>query len=185
VTRNDEQRRVQGKSLKRDLGALLVTVLAAATLVSLFPDKRHEVLESAWKFLIEMALVLPAVMLLMGLFNVFVPKDAVVKYLGRAAGVKAIFLGIVLGSLPTGPLYVAFPIASALLAKGARISCVVAFLSAWACIKIPQELVEWQFMGLRFMLARLVLTIVFVVAMALVVEKAVGGGAASGGAQTG
>jgi len=93
-----------------------------------------------------------------------------VKYLGKAAGIKAVFLGILMGSLPTGPLYVAFPMASALLKKGAKISCIIAFLSAWACIKIPQEMVELQFLGPKFMAARLILTIVLVVIMGILIE---------------
>jgi len=68
---------------------------------------------------------------------------------------------------------VAFPIASALMKKGMRISNVIAFLSAWACIKIPQELIELQFLGLSFMSARLALTIVFVVFMSVMIEKIV------------
>lgn len=45
------------------------------------------------------------------------------------------------------------------------------FLSAWACIKIPQEMVELQFLRPRFMAARLVLTIVFVVIMGISIER--------------
>ncbi len=180
--RGGEQQRAQAKDVRKDLFVLLLTVLVGSVLIALFPARRHLVLTTARKFLVEMALILPAVMLLMGLFNVFVPKDTVVKYLGRTAGLKAIFLGILLGALPTGPLYVAFPLAAALLKKGARVSCIVAFLSAWACIKIPQEMVELQFMGFRFMAARLVLTVFFVVIMSLVIEKAVDRGKVTRGA---
>jgi len=68
---------------------------------------------------------------------------------------------------------VAFPIASSLMKKGMRISNVIAFPSAWTCIKIPQELIELQFLGLSFMSARLALTIVFVVFMSVMIEKIV------------
>ena len=180
MTGDGKQRRAGTKEVRRDLVVLLLTAFLGAILIFVFPSRQHLVLATAWRFLVEMALILPAVMLLMGLFNVFVPKDAVVKYLGQAAGIKAVFLGIFLGALPTGPLYVAFPMASALLRKGARVSCVVAFLSAWACIKIPQEMVELQFMGSRFMMARLLLTTAFVVAMSLFVEKAIGESGAAG-----
>ncbi len=121
-----------------------------------------------------MMLILPAVMVMLGLFAVWVPKDIVVRYLGKASGVKSIFLALILGALPTGPLYIAFPIASALLKKGAKISNIVVFLSAWACIKVPQEMVELQFLGVRFMLSRLSLTIIFVVIMGIFIEKVIG-----------
>ena len=110
-------------------------------------------------------------MVIMGLFSVFVSKELVVKYLGKTSGIKGILLAVFFGALPTGPLYIAFPLAVALKSKGASLSNIVIFLSAWACIKIPQELVELQFLGLNFMVARLVLTIVFVILIGLLIEK--------------
>ena len=92
------------------------------------------------------------------------------KYIGKASGMKGIFLSLILGALPTGPLYIAFPMAAALIRKGAKISNIVIFLSAWACIKIPQEMVELQFLGLHFMLSRLILTVAFVIIMGLLIE---------------
>jgi uncharacterized membrane protein YraQ (UPF0718 family) len=161
----------QGAGVKKDVVLLGVILTIAVILLSVFPEKQGAVSASIWEFFIEMILILPAVMILMGLFRVFIPEDMVVKYLSNTAGIKAIFIGIALGTLPTGPLYVAFPIASALLKKGARISCIIAFLSAWACIKIPQEMMELQFLGLKFMVVRLILTITFVVIMGLLIER--------------
>ena len=74
-------------------------------------------------------------------------------------------------SLPTGPLYAAFPMAAALREKGARSANIFLFLTAWACIKLPQELLELRFLGPRFMLTRLALTIVLAVPSALLVER--------------
>jgi uncharacterized membrane protein YraQ (UPF0718 family) len=102
---------------------------------------------------------------------VFISDEIVVKYLGKASGVKGIGLSIFLGALPTGPLYVAFPMAATLIKKGARISNIIVFLSAWACIKLPQELVELQFLGFDFMVSRLILTIVFVIIMGVLIER--------------
>lgn len=155
----------------RDLIILGVISIVTLILLYIFPDKKEPVLSTSWNFFIEMMLILPAVMVMLGLFAVWVPKDIVVRYLGKASGVKGIFLAIILGALPTGPLYIAFPIASALLKKGAKISNIVFFLSAWACIKVPQEMVELQFLGVRFMLSRLSLTVIFVVIMGIFIEK--------------
>ncbi|WP_456330682.1 permease [Archaeoglobus sp.] len=121
----------------RDLITLGVISIVTLTLLYIFPDKKEPVLSTSWNFFIEMMLILPAVMVMLGLFAVWVPKDIVVRYLGKASGVKSIFLALILGALPTGPLYIAFPIASALLKKGTKISNIVVFLSAWACIKVP------------------------------------------------
>jgi len=61
--------------------------------------------------------------------------------------------------------------AASLLRKGARISAIIAFLSAWACIKVPQEIVELQFLGPRYMALRLALTVIFTVLMGLTIER--------------
>jgi len=161
----------QRKGMIRDIIILGIAIVIAIVLISLFPDKREVITASSWEFFIEMIWILPAVMVLMGLFAVWVSKETVVKYLGKTSGIKGIFLAILFGALPTGPLYVAFPVAAVLIKKGAKISNIIIFLSAWACIKIPQEMVELKFLGLEFMVLRLILTIIFVVIMGLSIEK--------------
>ncbi len=168
---NREMKEKEREGMIRDLIILGVVLIITVILLSLYPDRKEAVISTSWDFFIEMILILPAVMVILGLFAVFVPKEIVVKYLGKTSGIKGIILAIFLGALPTGPLYVAFPMAAALLKKGAKISNIIVFLSAWACIKIPQEMVELQFLGAKFMSLRLLLTIIFVILMGLTIEK--------------
>ncbi len=158
---------------RKDLKILLFVAAAAVVLVANFPNKRTAVISTAFKFFIEMIWILPAVMIIMGLLSVWVSNNMVEKYLGKSSGIRGYFLALFFGSLPTGPLYAAFPLASGLLKKGARISNIIIFLSAWGCIKLPQELVELKFLGFRFMAARLILTVVFITLMGLVIERVV------------
>ncbi|MCF7891035.1 permease [Candidatus Bipolaricaulota bacterium] len=159
------------KEMIRDWLILLALAIGGAVLLSFFPTKIEPSLSVGKNYLVEMAWILPAVMVLMGLFKVWISKELVVKYLGKASGLKGIFIAALLGSTPTGPLYVAFPLAAAMFGKGARVLNVVVFLSAWACMKIPQEMIEIQFLGLGFMATRLVLTLVSVSIMGLFMEK--------------
>ncbi len=163
----------QKKSLIRDYIIMGAIVVAAAVTLFFFPSKSVPVLNVSKNYLIELIMILPAVMIIIGLFSVWVPKEIVVKYMGKTSGIKGIFLAIALGMLPTGPLYIAFPMAVALLKKGAKISNIIIFISAWACIKLPQELVEVQFLGIKFTLLRLALTIIFVIAMGIIIEKTI------------
>ncbi len=110
-----------------------------------------------------MAFILPAVLVIMGLFMVWVDRGLVVKYLGEGSGLKGLLISLLLGTLPTGPLYVGFPLAAALLKKGARVANVLVFLCSWAALSIPAELMELRFMGWKFMVARLALTVVVIV----------------------
>ena len=84
----------QGAGVKKDVVLLGVILTIAVILLSVFPEKQGAVSASIWEFFIEMILILPAVMILMGLFRVFIPEDMVVKYLSNTAGIKAIFIGI-------------------------------------------------------------------------------------------
>ena len=80
-------------------------------------------------------------------------------------------IAFILGALPTGPMFIAFPMAQGLIKKGSSITNIVIFLSAWACIKLPQELVEIQFLGIKFMLLRLSMSIIFITIMGIIINK--------------
>ncbi len=84
-----------------------ITIAIAIILLSIFPDRSGATISMSWRFLLEMLSILPTVMVLMGLFKVWVSK----------------------------------------------------------------ETVELQFLGAKFMAARLILTIIFVVIMGLSIEK--------------
>lgn len=167
----DTLSKIKSKLNIKDWILLFLTLLITVVLLWFFPGKTDSVISSSVNYFLEMIFILPAVMILMGLFKVWISKELVVKYLGKSSGLKGILLAIILGSTPTGPLYVAYPIAKTMLDKGARVMNIIVFLSAWACIKIPQEMVELQFLEIRFMSARLILTIPTVIIMGFIIEK--------------
>lgn len=155
----------------KDISIFIFLIIVTIALIFIFPDKKQEIINNSQDFFVEMIFILPAVMILMGLFSVWIPKEVIGKYLGHTSGLKGVLFSFILGALPTGPLYVTFPLAASLHKKGASITNIVIFLSAWACIKIPQEMVEIQFLGIQFMAVRLISTIVFVTIMAIVINK--------------
>lgn len=131
----------------------------------------HLALKSSAMILLEMASILPAVVILMGLMQVWAPAQHIQKYLGKEAGAKGMLLSALLGALPTGPMYVAFPIAGSLLRKGAGMANIVILLGAWGAIKIPQIAVEVAFLGLRFAIVRLLFTLLGLIVMGLILAK--------------
>ncbi len=159
------------KNKKGSIVILAGSLIAAVILLILYPENQAPSIKASSDLLKELILILPAVMVLMGLFSVWVDNKVVVKYLGHASGLPGLGLALFLGMMPTGPLYIAFPMASMLLKKGARVANIIIFLSAWACIKLPQELVELRFMGFNFMIIRLIFTIVMVIIMGVLIEK--------------
>lgn len=137
----------------------LIFILVYVSLFFTLPDVAERASYTMVDYLKEMALILPPVFILMGLIEVWVPKEKIEGWLGQQSGLKGTLLSILLGTLPTGPLYVAFPIALTLLRKGARVRNVVVFLGVWAAVKIPQLLVEIEFLGFNFTMMRIVLTL--------------------------
>ena len=120
---------------------------------------------------LEVLLIFPAVLVLMGLADVWLPAEKVKKYLGKESGLKGILLSLFLGTLPTGPLFIAFPIAGEMLRKKASTANVVVFLGAWASLKMPQIGIEIQFLGPEFTFYRVLLTFIAVVCIGFITQK--------------
>ncbi len=114
-------------------------------------------------FSIEMLKILPCAFVLIGLFEVWVKKEKVEKHLGKESGMLSYIWVILLAGTTVGGLYVAFPIAYSLFKKGAKLSVVFTYISASAICRIPMTIFEASFMGIKFSLIRLVVSIPLVI----------------------
>lgn len=159
-------------------GGRPLPLLAIAGLIALLwlwdPARGSTAVGTMWKYGLDLLLVLPAVMILTALFKVWVPESTVQRLLGESSGWKGLGLSLLFGSILEGPLYVAFPMAGALLDKGARVRNVIAFISIWACGKIPQIVLEARFLGIAFSALRVTLSIAAAVAIGWGVEASTG-----------
>jgi uncharacterized membrane protein YraQ (UPF0718 family) len=122
-------------------------------------------------FLIEMALVLSPMFLLVGLFEVWVPRALVERRAGRHAGVAAIPWMVLLATVQAGPLYGAFPVAVSLWRKGCAPRNVFIYLGAFSAMKIPMLTFEVAFLGWSFSLARTLITLPVFIAIGLLMER--------------
>ncbi len=163
----------QGPGAKASPKELALLGLMAAIFLFihfLYPPQAVEVYSISLNYLKEMVLIIPPVFILMGLFEVWVPKTFIQKYMGKEAGFKGAALAFVFGTIPMGPIYIAFPIAAGMLKKGARIMNINIFLGIWAAAKLPQLLIELKFLGPAFTALRFVLTVISVVIIGFLVE---------------
>lgn len=147
------------KTIKRFTAPILVLIVFIGLAIWM-PDTAVRSSSVTWDYFKEMALIMPPVFILMGLMEIWIPKDKIQKWLGKGSGIKGAGIAVALGTLPTGPLYVAFPMTAALLRKGASFTNMVIFLGSWAALKIPQLMFEVKFLGLSFTLVRFVLTLI-------------------------
>jgi len=119
----------------------------------------------------EMALVIPPIFILLGLLDVWVPRETMIKFMGEGSGLKGIVLSIVLGSAAAGPLYGAFPIAAVFMKKGVKFTNVLIFIGAWSTTKIPMFLFEVAALGNTFAITRLLVDIPGIIIIAFILSK--------------
>ena len=124
-----------------------------------------------WEFLKEMIIALPVMFILIGLFDVWVPKEKVQKHIGDSSGVKGILLVMLLAFVQAGPLYAAFPVAYILKKKGTSSTNIFIYLSSYSLAKVPMLTFEIGFLGLQFSLLRLVLSIPIFILIGFIMGK--------------
>jgi len=107
----------------------------------------------------SVAVTLVTVFIFVGLFQVWVREEFILKHLGA-----------LLGTAIHGPLVGVFPLLKTLLNKGARLGVVIAIVSTWA-IKVPMIPLELRFFGWKFTLVRQLLLFASAFVMAPIMER--------------
>jgi len=151
---------------------LLAAALLAALALWLFDHGRGmKAAETTLYSLKEMLLILPPIFIILGLLDVWVPRERMIRYMGPGSGIRGVLLAFFLGSAAAGPLYGAFPVAQVLLKKGASIRNVLILIGAWSTTKIPLLMFEYASMGARFTLTRLAVDLPGIALIAWLLER--------------
>jgi uncharacterized membrane protein YraQ (UPF0718 family) len=159
------------KSILKRYRLFLVVAVAVAILTIINNQLGLKALKITAFSMKEMLLVIPPVFILLGLLDVWVPRETMIKYMGEGSGIKGIVLAILLGSAAAGPLYGAFPIAAVFMKKGVKFSNILIFLGAWSTTKIPMFMFELSALGARFAFTRLAVDIPGIIIIAFVLSK--------------
>ena len=122
---------------------------------------------------IEMLLVIPPIFILLGLLDVWVPRETMIKYMGEGSGIKGVLLAIFIGSDAAGPLYGAFPVAAVFMKKGVKFMNILILIGAWSTTKIPMFLFEIAALGNTFAITRLLIDIPGIIIIAYILSKMV------------
>jgi uncharacterized membrane protein YraQ (UPF0718 family) len=148
-------------------------ILAALNLglLAINPIIGQKSLSITWSNTLEMLSVIPPIFVLLGLLDVWVQRETMIKLMGEKSGFIGIALAFFLGSAAAGPLYAAFPVAGVLLKKGSKFSNVLIFIGAWSTTKIPMLLFEASSMGWRFMITRFIINLPGIILIAYIIEK--------------
>ncbi len=121
----------------------------------------------------EMLLVIPPIFVLLGLLDVWVSRERLVRHMGGGAGARGTVIAFLMGSVAAGPLYAAFPVATVLMRKGASLFNVMVFIGAWSTTKVPMFLFEYASLGSSFAVTRLLANIPAILIMSAIIAKVI------------
>lgn len=151
----------------------LLIVLLDLVILFLYPATGREVFRHTYFNFAEMMSVIPPIFLLLGLLDVWVPRETIIRYLGERSGILGVALSIFLGAAAAGPLYGAFPVAAVMMKKGAKFSNIMIFVGAWSTLKIPMFLFEMSALGTTFAVTRWLASVTGVILITLVIDRLV------------
>ncbi|WP_320915155.1 permease [Enterocloster bolteae] len=147
---------------------------AAAAYLAVFifiPERSGEIGACACTGLGQFIWNLVPVFLCVGLMDVWIESDKMIKMMGDRSGLSGMGISLLLGMLTAVPVYALLPIAGLLLKKGGRISNVLIFLCSSVSVRIPLLLFEISSLGIRFAACRFVLNLAVVFVISFLVER--------------
>ena len=153
--------KVKSGRLKVLAGAIYFLFIVISFVTGFKPGR--QIGDNFISFSIEMLKILPCAFILIGLFEVWIKKESVEKHLGKDSGAMGHVWVILLAGTTVGGLYVAFPVAYSLFKKGAKLSVIFTYIGASAICRIPMTIFESSFMGIKFSLIRLLVSIPLVI----------------------
>jgi uncharacterized membrane protein YraQ (UPF0718 family) len=148
---------------------LYLLLTALSFIIGFEPGK--DVFTSFGKSFIEMITFIPFLFIIVGLFDVWVPKEKIQKHIGQESGVKGIAIMVLLAMLQAGPLYGAFPVAYMLFKKGAGVRNIFIYLGAFTSMKLPMLGIEIGYLGIEFTIARTLVSLPLFIGIGYLMER--------------
>ncbi len=129
----------------------------------------YQAIQSAGFQFISMLKIVPPIFLLIGLLDIWVPRETMIRLMGDNSGWLGVFIAFFIGTMSAGPLIAAFPVAHIMLKKGARYAYVLFFLMTWASAKLPILFFQATTLGLPYtIITNVTLIIVYLIGTNLI-----------------
>jgi uncharacterized membrane protein YraQ (UPF0718 family) len=144
------------------LATLILVILASAMLFVAYRrgDGSHiRAIQLGWKTLRRTMPILILAFVIVGYVNTLEPQALVRSWIGPGTGLTGLAIGTAAGILLPGGPYVVFPLIGAMYLSGAGLGPTLAMITAWATLDLISVSFELPFMGWRFSLLRLSLSL--------------------------
>ena len=156
----------------RAYGKTALALLAVGIVLLIDRDAGIQSVGLTWQTARTMLGILPPILILVHLFDAWVPKEVIARFMGANSGFQGFVWAALLGAFAAGPLYVAFPVVAMLLRKGVRPAYAIFLLGAWSTIKAPIFLYELSYFGPGFTLIHVATGMAVSLGVALLMERA-------------
>ncbi|QTL98193.1 permease [Iocasia frigidifontis] len=158
------------KIIKKYVFFLIVVAINLLTMF-FYPQVEKDTLIFTGENFINFLFMLTPIFICIGLLDVWVDRETMIKIMGEKSGLPGIFVAFLLGVATAVPLYALFPVAGMMLKKGSKITNVLIFICSCASIRIPLLLFEVSSMGWKFTIIRFIVNIFVVMIIAFIIEK--------------
>ncbi|MEG2789202.1 MAG: permease [Romboutsia sp.] len=135
-----------------------------------YPGFGCTILNNALLNILQMLSILPAVMTILSLLDIWIPREYFIKYMGCNSGIIGIALSFLIAFFAAGPMYAAFPFVEVLTQKGVKLSNIIIFLNAWCVTKLSTLLFEISSLGYEFTFLRFIINVPAVIIMGFLVN---------------
>lgn len=152
--------------------SLLSIMLTVNIFICIFSPRlgQKSFLFTGHNFIIFLFILIP-IFICIGLLDVWIEKETMIKILGEKSGLRGTFTAFLMGIVTAVPLYALLPIAGLLLKKGSKLSNILIFICSSTSIRIPLLLFEVSSMGWEFTLVRFIVNIFIVCIIAFIIDK--------------
>lgn len=147
-----------------------ITAASCLAVLILWPGVFRKAISYTCDGLIQFLWNLLPVFLCVGLMDVWVEKERMIKILGKRSGFIGVILSLFMGMLTAVPVYALLPIAGLLVRKGGRISNVLLFVCSSVSIRLPLFLFETSSLGWKFSVCRFLLNLPVVIIIGFTIE---------------
>lgn len=149
---------------------LLWMVTAFALIASIKKDKNKTLrsMKMAKGMMKSMIGQIIAILLLIGLIVTMIPPEKIQYYLGKSNLFISTMISATVGSITLIPAFVAFPLVGSFINVGASIVPAVGFLTTLTMVGVVTFPLEKKEFGLKFAVARNILSFLFAVIIAFV-----------------
>ena len=144
-----------------EITAIGLILLAITLLIwSFLKDKKKSIkgLNVAKNMFKGIAVDIISILALIGLFLTLVPPGTIKTVLGDTSVTAATFISAAFGTVTLIPAFVAFPLASSLVAEGAHLVSMAAFITTLTMVGFITAPIEIEYFGKKFTLVRNVLS---------------------------